>query len=129
MNYLAIKLIHQCVVILSVSGFAARWLGVLAGAAWARGRPARSLPHVVDTVLLTSAVLLAWQIGIDPLHTPWLMAKIIALLVYIGLGMMALRPTSPRGTCIGAGALALMTVAYIVSVALSKQAAGVFAWV
>jgi uncharacterized membrane protein SirB2 len=126
MDYATIKFIHQCAVVLSISGFAARWLGVLAGAAWVRGRVARSLPHVVDTVLLTSAVALAWKIGLNPLSMPWLTAKIVALLVYIGLGKLALRPASSRATCIAAGALALLTVAYIVSVALSKQATGFF---
>lgn len=126
MDYATIKLIHQCAVVLSISGFAARWLGVLAGAAWVRGRVARSLPHVVDTVLLTSAVALAWTIGLNPLSVPWLTAKIVALLVYIGLGKLALRPASSRATCIAAGTLALLTVAYIVSVALTKQATGFF---
>jgi uncharacterized membrane protein SirB2 len=51
---------------------------------------------------------------------------VIALLVYIGLGMLALPPASRRGTCVVAGALALLTVSYIVSVALTKQAAGLF---
>lgn len=126
MDYATIKLIHQCAVVLSISGFAARWLGVLAGAAWVRGRVARSLPHVVDTVLLTSAVALAWTIGLNPLSVPWLTAKIVALLVYIGLGKLALRPASSRATSIAAGTLALLTVAYIVSVALTKQATGFF---
>jgi uncharacterized membrane protein SirB2 len=124
MDYATIKFIHQCAVVLSISGFAARWLGVLAGAAWVRGRVARSLPHVVDTVLLTSAVALAWKIGLNPLSMPWLTAKIVALLVYIGLGKLALRPASSRATCIAAGTLALLTVAYIVSVALTKQVTG-----
>lgn len=127
MDYATIKLIHQCAVTLSIGGFAARWLGVLAGAAWARGRIARSLPHAVDTVLLASAVTLAWTIGLNPLDAPWLMAKIIALLVYIGLGKVALRPASTRGTCMAAGALALATTGYIVSVALAKQVSGFFA--
>ncbi|MBK6854377.1 MAG: SirB2 family protein [Burkholderiales bacterium] len=126
MDYATLKLIHQCAVVLSIGGFAARWLGVLAGADWARGRLARSLPHGVDTVLLTSAVALAWTIGLNPLDVPWLMAKIIALLVYIGLGMLALRPASTRAMCIRSGELALLTVGYIVSVALTKQVVGFF---
>lgn len=124
MDYATIKFIHQCAVVLSISGFAARWLGVLAGAAWVRGRVARSLPHVVDTVLLTSAVALAWTIGLNPLSVPWLTAKIVALLVYIGLGKLALQPAASRATCIAAGTLALLTVDYIVSVALTKQVTG-----
>ena len=126
MDYATVKLIHQGAVTLSVCGFAARWLGVLAGARWARGRLARSAPHGIDTVLLASAVALAWTMALDPRHVPWLMAKILALLVYIGLGKLALRPASTRATCVAAGALALTTVGYIVSVALTKQVSGFF---
>ena len=92
MDYATLKLVHQGAVTLSIAGFFARGLGSLAGAAWVRGRAARTLPHVVDTVLLASAIGLAWLLQLNPLTTPWLAAKIAGLLAYIGLGMVALRP-------------------------------------
>ena len=128
MDYLFVKSIHYSAVALSFSGFFARGLGSLLGARWVRGRAARSVPHVVDTVLLTSAIALAWMAGINPLHAPWLMAKIIGLLVYIGLGMVALRPGFAPKLRLAAWLAALVTFLYIVSVAITKNPAGFLAW-
>jgi uncharacterized membrane protein SirB2 len=54
----------------------------------------------------------------------WLSAKIIALLVYIGLGMVALRFGKSRKTRVNAWLLALLTAVYIISVAYSKSPLG-----
>lgn len=78
MEYAALKLVHQASVVLSISGFIVRGAASLAGAAWVRSRSARTLPHVVDTVLLASALGLVWSLRLNPLDTPWLLAKIAA---------------------------------------------------
>lgn len=124
MDYAVVKLVHQSAVALSLTGFVLRGLAGLAGAAWVRGRLARTLPHLVDTVLLVSAVAMVVLLGVNPLHTPWLMAKLLALLVYVAAGAVALRPGRPRvvrGTAFG---IALLAFAYIVGVALTKQVLG-----
>lgn len=128
MDYLTLKTIHYSAVALSISGFLVRGLASLSGASWVRGRAARSLPHVVDTVLLLSAFGLAWMLSVNPLSIPWLLAKIIGLLVYIGLGMVALRPAFPKPLRAAAWLAALVTVGYIVSVAITKNPAGFLAW-
>ncbi len=129
MDYFALKLIHQSVVTLSITGFVARGAASLAGAAWVRGRLARTLPHLIDTVLLASAVALAWALRLDPLSTPWLGAKILGLLAYIVLGMLALKPTRPRGVRIMAWLAALLCFAQIVATAITKSALGLLALV
>lgn len=126
MDYAALKLVHQSAVTLSIAGFFARGWGSLAGAAWVRGRAARTLPHLVDTVLLGSAIALAWTLHLNPLATPWLAAKIAGLLAYIGLGMVALKPGRPRALRAAAWVAALLCFAQIVAVALTKQASGLF---
>lgn len=128
MDYLFVKSIHHGAVALSFAGFFARGLASLRGARWVRGRTARSVPHVVDTVLLGSAIALAWMAGINPLDAPWLMAKITGLLVYIGLGMVALRPKFALKLRLAAWLAALVTFIYIVSVAISKNVLGPLAW-
>lgn len=128
MDYLTLKTIHYSAVALSISGFFARGLGALLRARWVRGRAARILPHVIDTVLLASALGLAWMLGLNPLSTPWLLAKIVGLLVYIGLGVVALRPAFPARTRAAAWLAALVTFGYIVSVAITKSVAGFLAW-
>jgi uncharacterized membrane protein SirB2 len=124
MDYATLKLIHQSAVALSFTGFLARGLGSLAGAAWVDARPAKTLPHVVDTVLLASALALAFTLRLNPAATPWLLAKLVALLIYIGLGAVALRPRLSRAIRTTAFGAALATFGYIVSVAITKQPRG-----
>jgi uncharacterized membrane protein SirB2 len=127
LDYATVKLVHQGAVVLSVAGFCVRGAAGLTGAAWVRGRAAKTLPHLIDTVLLASALLLAWMLRLGPGNAPWLLAKVIGLLVYIGLGVVALRPRQPRPLRFGAWLLALATVGWIASVALTKDPWGFFA--
>jgi len=127
LDYATIKLIHQSAVALSVAGFVARGVASLAGAGWVRSRPAKSLPHVVDTVLLVSALTLAWTLRLTPGNAPWLLAKIVGLVVYVGLGVVALRPGRPLAVRASAWVAALATVAWIVSVAIAKNPWGFIA--
>jgi uncharacterized membrane protein SirB2 len=120
-DYTTIKLVHQSAVALSGLGFFVRGIASLRGAQWTQGRVAKSLPHVVDTVLLASAVTLAAMLRINPAHAPWLLAKILGLLLYIGLGMVALRPSFRHTTRATTWVLALMVLAWIISVALLKN--------
>ncbi len=124
MDYAAWKLLHQATVTLSIGGFVARGLGSLSGAAWVRSRAARTLPHAVDTLLLVSALALAWGLRLNAGTTPWLAAKIAGLLLYIGLGMLALRPGRPLAWRAAAWLAALLCSGWIVSVALSKNPLG-----
>lgn len=124
MDYTTWKLLHQGSVVLSVSGFAARGIGSLAGAAWMRRRIHRIWPHLVDTLLLVSALVMAWMLQLNPLTTPWLAAKIAGLLLYIALGMVALRAGRPLALRVGAWLAALLVFGWIVSVALTKDPLG-----
>jgi len=123
-HYAALKVVHQAAAALSVAGFFARGLGMLRGAGWLQHRLVRTAPHVVDTVLLVSALWLAFIAGFTPGNSPWLTAKIAALLAYIGLGMLALKPGRPMVLRAAAWLAALAVFAYIVSVALTKHPAG-----
>ena len=127
MDYFTVKTIHQTAVALSFAGFFARGLGSLAGAAWVGSRTAKTWPHVVDSVLLLSALALAWMAKLDPTSAPWLAAKIGGLVVYIALGMVALQPRWPLPVRTAAWASALGTFGYIVSVAITKNPAGFLA--
>lgn len=124
MEYATLKLIHQSAVLLSFTGFLARGLGSLAGAGWVGSRPAKTLPHLIDSVLLASALALAFTLRLNPAATPWLLAKLVALVIYIVLGAMALKPRFSRVSRIAAFMAALATFGYIVSVAITKQPAG-----
>jgi uncharacterized membrane protein SirB2 len=121
MSYLALKHLHLVCVGLSAALFFLRGLLMLGRPEALLARWARVLPHVVDTVLLTAAIGLLVVGQINPLAQPWLLAKIGALLVYIGLGTVALKRGRTRGVRLGAWLAALAVLLYIVVVAMTKQ--------
>jgi uncharacterized membrane protein SirB2 len=127
MDYGVVKLIHQSAVTLSFLGFLARGLGMMADSDWVRDRVARTLPHIIDTILLLSGVALALQLRLSPTAAPWLAAKLVGLAVYIGLGMVALRRGRTKRQRTVAWIAALLTFGYIVSVALAKDPLGFLA--
>lgn len=126
--YLALKHFHITCVVLSGFGFVLRGWWSLSGSPLLRARPARVLPHLVDSCLLGSAVVLAWMAAQYPFVHAWLTAKVLGLLVYIGLGGVALRPTRPRSLRAAALLGAVATFSWIVSVAVSKNPLGWLAW-
>lgn len=127
MIYLALKYLHVGCVALSGTGFFLRGLWMFCGSPLLHRRWVRIVPHLVDTTLLGSAVALAVISGQYPLAQDWLTAKLVALLVYILCGMMALRRGRTRAVRAGFFVAALLTLAYIVSVALARSPFGVFA--
>ncbi|WP_263772277.1 SirB2 family protein [Propionivibrio soli] len=126
MLYLALRHIHITCVILSGTGFFIRGLGMLADSPWLNRRWVRIVPHIVDTVLLGSAIWLALLTHQYPLALDWLTAKVIALVVYVILGAMALRRGRTKSARAGYFVAALLTFGYIVSVALTRSPLGVF---
>ena len=119
-----LKLIHVGTVVLTVVGFFARGLGAFAESAWIGWRATRLTKDAVDTLLLASAVGLAYRLKVSPLSSPWLAAKIVGLLLYMALGVVALRPGLARPARLAALVGALAVFAYIVSVALTKSPLG-----
>lgn len=121
MSYALIKMIHISSVITSFLFFFIRGIWLIKDSPTLRKRWVRILPHVVDTILLVSAVTLAYKIQQNPISDPWLTAKVSGLLVYIGLGMVAIRFGKTRTIRIRAWIAALCVFAYIVGVALTKS--------
>ena len=119
--YVLVKHVHVGSVALSLAGFALRGVLMLAGSPLLASRFVRVAPHVVDTVRLASATWLAWFLMQYPFVHGWVTAKLIGLLAYIAFGMVALRRGRTRGTRAAAFLAALMTAAYIVCVALTRD--------
>ena len=122
MSYLAIKYIHITCAILSGSLFLLRGYWMLVESDSLRRRWVKVVPHIVDTLLLTSALIMVFWSGQYPFVQSWLTAKVIALIVYIALGTIALKRGKTRAVRSGALLAAILTFAYIVSVALTRQA-------
>ena len=122
--YELFKQIHITCALLSVSGFALRGYWLMRRDPRLTHRLTRVLPHFIDTLLLGSAVIMLLILGVSPFALDWLSAKLVALITYIALGMVALRFGRSRELRIGAFWLALATGLYIISVAYTKSPMG-----
>lgn len=121
MSYATLKMIHVTSVAISYLLFSLRSVWMMQGSTALQQRWVKITPHVVDTVLLTSAIALAIMIHQDPINNPWLSAKVAGLLLYIGLGMMALKYGKTRKARISAWIAAQVVFFYIVLVAVTKN--------
>ena len=125
--YLFLKAVHVGCVAVSATGFFVRGLLMLADSPLLNRRWMRIFPHVVDTALLASALALAWVLQQFPFVNGWLSAKLLALVLYVVLGSVALRRRSTRAVRIAAWIAALLTLAYIIAVARAHDPrAGLF---
>jgi uncharacterized membrane protein SirB2 len=121
MSYATLKMIHVASVAISYLLFSLRSVWMMQGSTALQQRWVKITPHVVDTVLLTSAIALAIMIHQDPINDAWLSAKVAGLLLYIGLGMMALKYGKTRRARISAWIAAQVVFLYIVLVAVTKN--------
>lgn len=122
--YLIAKALHLACAATSIAGFVARGTLMLRGSALLQVRFVRVAPHVVDTVLLASALWLLWLLELSPFANGWVAAKIVALILYIVFGSVALRRGRSLRVRAAAFALALASAAYIVAVALTRDPLG-----
>jgi uncharacterized membrane protein SirB2 len=125
--YLVLRNVHIACAILTITLFVLRGSLMLANSAWQRNVVLRYLPHAVDTVLLTTALMLTTVIQQYPFAVGWLTAKVVLLVAYIVLGSIALRRGRTRQVRVVAFVAALATVAFLVSVARAHHPLGIFA--
>lgn len=118
MNYLILKHSHLTFVVISFCLFSTRFL-CYACRQCPLPRWLKIVPHAIDSLLLVSALMMAWLVGFTPANSPWLLAKIIALLFYIGLGSIAMKARGVKQWL--AFMAACLCFAYIVMVALTKH--------
>lgn len=121
MDYLSLKAVHIGCVAISYALFAARGVWMMRGSALLERRWVRIVPHAVDTVLLASAIALAIMLHQYPLANGWLTAKVAGLLVYIGLGTIALKRGKTRRARIAAWLAAQAVFFYVVAVAITRS--------
>ncbi|BBE51680.1 Invasion gene expression up-regulator SirB [Ferriphaselus amnicola] len=118
---LLLKYIHLSCVALSFSLFWLRGFWLLRNSSIMRQRWVRVIPHSVDSLLLASAIWLAWQLGYSPANSPWLAAKIIALMVYIGLGILAFRIIQTHSARLMTWLAAQLVFFYIAATAITHD--------
>lgn len=110
--------LHITLALISVSGFVLRVGWALTDPQMLQHKAVRIAPHVVDTLLLVSGVVMALSLP-GGLMTDWLITKLVVLLGYIGFGVLALRGSGTRRWIGIVGAL--LCVGYIFLVAFSRS--------
>ena len=121
MDYASLKFTHISCVAISYVMFVLRGIWMMRESALLQRRWVKIVPHLVDTLLLASAVALAVMSHQYPLSNGWLTAKIVGLLIYIGLGTVALKRGKTRRGRVTAWLAAQAVFFYIVAVAITRQ--------
>jgi len=125
--YPQVKLLHIALVLVSGCFFALRGAAVLAGAAWANTPAARHASVAIDSTLLAAALALLALLDLNPFAVGWLTTKLALLVVYIVLGVFALRLARTRRGRAVAYAASLAVFLYMVTVARAHHPLGLFA--
>ena len=117
MVYAVVKELHVAAVALSWTLFFLRGLWMVADSPRLKARWVRVVPQVNDTIPLLAGVYLATVVGLQP----WVVAKLVALVAYILIGMVAITRGRTKAMPITAWVAAQCVFLYIVAVALRKN--------
>jgi uncharacterized membrane protein SirB2 len=120
--YNLFKLIHVGTVYVTFGLFLVRGVWMLLDSPRLQDRWVKIVPHLNDTLLLAAAIGMLIVGGMNPFAQPWLLVKIVGLLLYIWLGTMALKRGRTKAQRTLYFVAALATIGYIIAVAVTKQA-------
>ncbi|MDE2196575.1 MAG: SirB2 family protein [Gammaproteobacteria bacterium] len=121
------KLAHVAFAGMSIALFALRGTFTLVAVRPSTRRVWKILPHVVDTLLLVLGAWLAIMLRLNPLHVTWLGVKLLCVIGYIALGVLAFRLHRPRWLKLGLFGAAILLFAFIASIAILHNPRGIFA--
>ena len=125
--YILVKYVHVISVVLSLTGFFLRGVLMIRHSPLLAARWVRVLPHINDTLLLVAALTLAAMSGQYPFVVDWVTAKVLGVIAYIILGILALREASTRRMRVICWLASMAVFGWIVSVALTRQPLGFLA--
>ena len=130
--YPQIRLFHISFVLLSGGLFCVRGGLMLAGCAHAHHPLLRWLSYGIDSALLTAALMLMTILHQYPFQQTWLTVKVLLIVVYIVLGVFALRGAVSYQARAGCFAAAVLVYLFVISVARTHDPMGalrtVFSW-
>ena len=121
MDFTVLKMVHITTASVSYTLFMVRGIWMINGSPRLNERWVRIVPHVNDTLLLAAAIWMTILTHQYPDTHAWLTAKLVALVVYIGLGTVALKRGKTRRARIVAWLVAQAVFFYIVAVALTRN--------
>jgi uncharacterized membrane protein SirB2 len=121
MEFVSLKAIHIGTVAVSYILFFVRGIWMLSDSPLLYQRWVRIVPHLNDTLLLAAGVWMTAIIQQYPGTHGWLTAKLAGLVLYILLGLVALRPGRAKRVRAAAWIAAQIVFGYIVAVAFSHN--------
>ncbi len=121
MIYPWLKPLHIFLVVSTYALFFLRGIWRFRESPLLQNRWSNTVPHIVDTLLLLSAIALAITIHQYPFVDTWMTAKVLGLLLYIGLGFVALHRGTRKVTRIYSWLGAQAVFLYIVLVAITHN--------
>ena len=122
--YPQIKHAHIGLALLSGGLFALRGLLLLLDVRWANAAPVRYFSYTVDTALLTAAMMLLTILPSALYANGWLAVKVVLIVVYVVLGVFALRRGRSRRARAISYVAALLVFAQIYFIARSHHPLG-----
>ncbi|WP_147651976.1 SirB2 family protein [Vulcaniibacterium gelatinicum] len=125
--YPQIKQVHVFLALASGALFALRGAFALGGARWPLAWPVRWLSYTVDSALLTAALMLLTILPGAMFANGWLTVKVLLLVLYIVLGVYALRRARTRRGRAVCYAAALLTFGFVYTIARAHHPLGWFA--
>ena len=120
MDYILLKQIHIMLAVTTLINFVIRGYWMIIDSSLLHSKWVKTIPHVIDTLLLSSAVALMIMTGFYPWILDWVAAKILLLQLYIVLGTIALKRGKTKAQRIAAFIAALICIGLIFKSALSK---------
>ena len=118
MNYFLIKELHITAAALSIIFFMVRAYWSVTGSGKLQLPVVKIAPHIIDTVLLVCGIILTFMLGV---LQPWIVAKLLALVLYIGVGTIAIKRGKTAGSRGIAALIAIAIFFYIIGVALAHD--------
>ena len=95
--YIAIKHSHMLFAVISGLFFLVRGAWMLMDSGMLQKKWVKILPHINDSLLLLCAIGLSVMSHQYPIAQDWLTVKVLALIAYIVLGVIALKKAKPKG--------------------------------
>lgn len=118
--YLIIKKLHMSAAVLSFLGFLLRGYWMMMGSKLLNAKLSRVLPHIIDTILLGSAIYLVFASQMYPFVVNWITAKVVLLIAYILLGTVALKRGKTKKVRVLAFVVSVLTICAIFGIASAK---------
>lgn len=127
--YSQILLVHMVTVALSGTVFAVRGAAAMAGVRHMMSAPVRYRSYTIDTVLLTAALMLVAILPREVFTNHWLTVKLTLVLIYVALGVFAMRSGRSRRTRVICYLAALLVFIGIIGIARAHNPLGWLVWI